>query len=144
MTSYTFEHIHLRSPDPDATADWFGRMFGAEVIRSTVAGTPRVDVRLGGDALYGTGYVQAPDASMQAVDSVSNTADLDPDGLPAAGTWQVGDLALTIEPIAFSPVLLTAPDGRTSRFPRAWCRFTAQDGRTGQGWTEWNQPQTHT
>ena len=52
MTSYTFEHIHLRSPDPDATADWFGRMFGAEVIRSTVAGTPRVDVRLGGMDIF--------------------------------------------------------------------------------------------
>ena len=30
MTAYAFEHIHLRSPNPDATADWFGRMFGAE------------------------------------------------------------------------------------------------------------------
>jgi len=45
---YLFEHIHLRSPDPDATADWFGRMFGAEVIRSVVNGAKRVDVKLGG------------------------------------------------------------------------------------------------
>jgi lactoylglutathione lyase len=52
MTAYTFEHIHLRSPDPDATADWFGRMFGADVIRSTVAGAPRVDVRLGGMDIF--------------------------------------------------------------------------------------------
>jgi catechol 2,3-dioxygenase-like lactoylglutathione lyase family enzyme len=52
MTAYTFEHIHLRSPNPDATADWFGRMFGAEVIRSTVAGAPRVDVRLGGMDIF--------------------------------------------------------------------------------------------
>lgn len=52
MSAYTFEHIHLRSPDPDATADWFGRMFGAEVIRSTVGGAPRVDVRLGGMDIF--------------------------------------------------------------------------------------------
>ena len=52
MSAYTFEHIHLRSPDPDATADWFGRMFGAEVIRSTVGGNPRVDVRLGGMDIF--------------------------------------------------------------------------------------------
>jgi hypothetical protein len=46
-----------------------------------------------------------------------------------------------MEPVAFSPVLLEADDGRVSRFPRAWCRFTAADGRQGHGWTEWNQPQ---
>lgn len=48
MAAYLFEHIHLRSPDPEATAEWFGRMFGAEVVRSVVGGAPRVDVRLGG------------------------------------------------------------------------------------------------
>lgn len=52
MTAYRFEHIHLRSPDPDATADWFGRMFGAEVTRSVVAGAPRVDVKLGGMDIF--------------------------------------------------------------------------------------------
>jgi len=52
MSAYIFEHIHLRSVDPDATADWFGRMFGAEVIRSTVGGNPRVDVRLGGMDIF--------------------------------------------------------------------------------------------
>jgi hypothetical protein len=100
-----------------------------------------VDVRLGDDALYGTGYVQDPGGTMAAVTTVAHTTALDADGLPEQATWQVGDLALDIEPVAFSPVLLTAPDGRLSRFPRAWCRFTAPDGRTGHGWTEWNQPQ---
>lgn len=52
MTAYAFEHIHLRSPDPDATADWFARMFGAEIIRATVAGAPRVDVKLGGMDIF--------------------------------------------------------------------------------------------
>jgi hypothetical protein len=100
-----------------------------------------VDVRLGADPLYGTGYVQAPDGTMEAVTSVASSAELDGDGLPTTAAWQVGGLDLAIEPVAFSPVLLAAPDGRTSRFPRAWCRFTAPDGRTGHGWTEWNQPQ---
>ena len=100
-----------------------------------------VDVRIGDDALYGTGYVQAPDGTMTAIDAVAHGAELDPDGLPTTATWQLGDLDLAIEPVAFSPVLLTADDGRLSRFPRAWCRFTAADGRTGQGWTEWNQPE---
>jgi crotonobetainyl-CoA:carnitine CoA-transferase CaiB-like acyl-CoA transferase len=38
MTQFTFDHIHLRSPDPEATAVFYERMFGAEVLRSTPAG----------------------------------------------------------------------------------------------------------
>jgi hypothetical protein len=51
-----------------------------------------------------------------------------------------GRLDLRIEPQAFGPLLLTAPDGRISRFPRGLARFVADDGRTGLGWIEWNQP----
>jgi hypothetical protein len=78
---------------------------------------------------------------MEQVTHVDSTALLDDAGLPTTATWDVGDLSLTMEPVAFSPVLLEADDGRVSRFPRAWCRFTAADGRQGHGWTEWNQPQ---
>ena len=99
-----------------------------------------VDVAVDGTRLYGTGYVQDPGGEMAGTDVVDSSADLGPEGLPRSATWSVGDLALAIEPVAFSPVLLASVEGRTSRFPRAWCRFTAPDGRRGQGWTEWNQP----
>lgn len=52
MSGYTFEHIHLRSPDVEATARFYERMFGAEVIRSTVAGAARVDLKLGGMDIF--------------------------------------------------------------------------------------------
>ncbi len=97
-------------------------------------------VDIGGTPVYGTGYVQGPAAELVGTDRAERSEVLGAHGLPESARWQVGDLALTVEPVAFSPVLLTAPDGRTSRFPRAWCRFTADDGRTGHGWTEWNQP----
>lgn len=48
----TFDHLHLRSPDPEATAVWFERVLGAEVIRSTQQGKPRVDLRLGGQKIF--------------------------------------------------------------------------------------------
>ena len=51
-----------------------------------------------------------------------------------------GELDLTFEPVAFSPVLLVHPDGRQARFPRAMARVTTADGRSGGGWIEWNQP----
>jgi catechol 2,3-dioxygenase-like lactoylglutathione lyase family enzyme len=49
---YKWDHIHLRSPDPEATAAWFERMLGAVVIRSTVAGKPRIDLKLGGADVF--------------------------------------------------------------------------------------------
>ena len=98
-------------------------------------------VDLDGTPVYGTGYVQPTGAAMTAVSEVGHTEIAAPDGLPATGTWRVGELDLTVTPVAFAPVLLTADDGRVSRFPRAWCRFDAADGRSGHGWTEWNQPQ---
>ena len=33
MPEYRYDHIHLRSPDPNATARFFETMFGAEVRR---------------------------------------------------------------------------------------------------------------
>ena len=52
MTTFTFDHIHLRSPDPEATAVFYERMFGAEVLRSSQQGEPRVDIRLGGQIIF--------------------------------------------------------------------------------------------
>ena len=65
------------------------------------------------------------------------------DGLinAAAMTIAGGQLELRIEPLTFGPILLKAPDGRVSHFPRAMCRVHAADGRTGSGWIEWNRVQ---
>ena len=97
-------------------------------------------VDLQGDRLFGTGYLQPPGGPLVGTDVVARSEELGRGGFPDVASWQIGDLRMRVEPIAFSPVLLTAPDGRITRFPRAWCRFVADDGRTGHGWTEWNQP----
>ena len=52
MATYTWDHIHLRSPDPEATAQWFERVFGAEIIRSMQEGAPRIDLKLGGANVF--------------------------------------------------------------------------------------------
>jgi hypothetical protein len=101
-------------------------------------------VTYGGAPLYATGYVQGPDGPLGAVaaDAIDRSQDLGAEGLPVTGRLQLAELGLTIAPVAFAPVLLAAPDGRISRFPRALCRFTDETtGRRGSGWTEWNQPQ---
>ena len=48
MARFTWDHVHLRSPDPEATAAFYERMFGAEVIRTVQQGAPRIDLKLGG------------------------------------------------------------------------------------------------
>jgi catechol 2,3-dioxygenase-like lactoylglutathione lyase family enzyme len=52
MTKVVFEHIHLRSPNPEATAKFYADMFGAEILRSAPAGKPRIDLNLGGQAIF--------------------------------------------------------------------------------------------
>ena len=44
MPVVTFDHIQLRSPDPEATAAWFEQMLSGEIIRRP----GRVDVRTRG------------------------------------------------------------------------------------------------
>jgi lactoylglutathione lyase len=52
MPTYTWDHVHLRSPDPEATAQWFERMLGAEVLRTMQEGKPRIDLKLGGANIF--------------------------------------------------------------------------------------------
>ncbi len=52
MATYTWDHIHLRTPNQEATAQWFERIFDAQVIRSTMLGKPRIDMKLGGANIF--------------------------------------------------------------------------------------------
>ncbi len=52
MTAFTFDHIHLRSPNPEETAAYFERMFEAEIIRTTQDGKPRIDMKIGGQNVF--------------------------------------------------------------------------------------------
>lgn len=52
MARITWDHVHLRTPDPEAMARWFEHMLGAEVIRTTQQGKPRIDLKLGGANIF--------------------------------------------------------------------------------------------
>jgi catechol 2,3-dioxygenase-like lactoylglutathione lyase family enzyme len=34
MSNFTWDHVHLRTTDPEAMAHWFANMLGAEVVRA--------------------------------------------------------------------------------------------------------------
>jgi lactoylglutathione lyase len=48
VANIKWDHIHLRSPDVEATALWFESMLGAEIIRSP----QRTDLKLGGADIF--------------------------------------------------------------------------------------------
>ena len=53
MTEFSYDHVHLRSPDPEATARYYEGMFGAEIIKSIQSdGRERVDMSLGGVIMF--------------------------------------------------------------------------------------------
>jgi len=116
MSEFAFDHIHLRSPDPEATATFYERMFGAEVLRSVQQGNPRIDIRLGGQdifiALAAPGKAAAPPVSpYQGLDHVGlrvTGIDAVVAGLKAKGA------VFTMEPTTIRPgvriAFLTGPE----------------------------------
>ena len=52
MANYTWDHIHLRTTNPEAMAQWFEQKLGAEVIRTMQQGKPRIDLQLGGASIF--------------------------------------------------------------------------------------------
>ena len=74
MPMYTWDHVHLRSPDPEATAQWFERILGAEVLRTIQEGKPRIDLKLGGANIFiapvapGEGVNPPPTTPYQGLD----------------------------------------------------------------------------
>jgi len=76
MARITWDHVHLRTPDPEAMAQWFERMLGAEVIRTTQQGKPRIDLKLGGAMIFiagvtpGEGVNPAPKTPYRGLDHI--------------------------------------------------------------------------
>jgi hypothetical protein len=91
---------------------------------------------------YGVGYVQR-DGELAEIESVKATEVVAENGLITRARIESGPdrLGVDVEPLAYGAILLTAPDGRISHFPRAMCRVRTDDGRSGVGWVEWNRNQ---
>src|ERR1700746_3424999 len=70
MPVVTWDHVHLRSPDPEATAAWLEDILGGVIIR----GTGRIDVKLGGANVFiakvepGDGVNTPPKTPYQGLD----------------------------------------------------------------------------
>ncbi len=112
MAAFTFDHIHLRSPDPEATAAFYERVFGVELRRSP----QRIDFVLGGQAIFvspinepATG--EAPSAPYRGLEHIG-LAVQDIDGVVAE--LKAKGVAFTMEPTTIRPgvriAFLRAPE----------------------------------
>ena len=53
MTQFTWEHIHLRSLNPEATAAWYEDKLGAEIVKTPQTnGSVRIDLNLAGQKVF--------------------------------------------------------------------------------------------
>ena len=53
MVTYSYDHIHLRSRDPMATAQYFNKMFDAKILESIQSdGQPRIDLDINGLIIF--------------------------------------------------------------------------------------------
>ena len=74
MSNFTYDHIHLRSTDPEKTAAYYERMFDAQIIRSMQEGKPRIDMKIGGQDVFiapvppGSGVNPPPVTPYQGLD----------------------------------------------------------------------------
>ena len=74
MATFTYDHIHIRSTDPEKTAAYYARMFEAEIIRTMQDGAPRIDMKIGGANVFiapvtaGSGVNPPPVTPYQGLD----------------------------------------------------------------------------
>ena len=125
MAKFTWDHIHIRTPDPEATAQWFEKMLGAEIIRTMQQGAPRIDIKLGGANVFlapvkaGDGVNPPPTTPYQGLDHFG----LSVTGIDAiAADLKAKGVKFTREPTTVRPgtrvVLHRGPAGRLDRTAR--------------------------
>jgi lactoylglutathione lyase len=118
MAKYTWDHIHLRTTNPEATAQWYESKLGAEVIRTMQQGKPRIDLKLGGANIFiapvaaGDGVNPPPTTPYQGLDHFGLTVT----GIDAiAADLKAKGVEFTREPTTVRPgvrvCFIRAPEG---------------------------------
>ena len=114
MPIVTWDHVHLRSPDPEATAAWLENILGGVIIR----GPGRIDVKLGGANVFiapvaaGDGVNPPPVTPYQGLDHFGLTVS----GIDAVvAELKAKGVEFTREPTTVRPgtrvAFLRAPEG---------------------------------
>lgn len=114
MLNVIWDHIHLRSPDPEATATWLQDILGGEIVRHP----GRIDVKLDGASVFiakvepGDGVHPAPATPHQGLDHFGLTVkDID----DVAAQLKAKGVTFTTEPTTIRPgvriLFIRGPEG---------------------------------
>jgi lactoylglutathione lyase len=100
MPTVTWDHVHLRTPDPEAMATWLEDILGGQIIRSP----GRIDVKLGGANVFiiaaGDGVHAPPVTPYQGLDHFGLTVkDID----AVAAEIKAKGVEFTKEPTTIRP-----------------------------------------
>jgi catechol 2,3-dioxygenase-like lactoylglutathione lyase family enzyme len=93
--AFKFDHVHIISQNPKASADWYVEMFGATITADTVArGAPQIFVSLGGMTILirGRRPGEAPVAT-RPIQSYADFSSHNAWGTDHIGFMYAGDLA---------------------------------------------------
>jgi catechol 2,3-dioxygenase-like lactoylglutathione lyase family enzyme len=93
--AFRFDHVHIISEDPEASASWYVEMFGATIAANTVArGAPQIFVDLGGTTILirGRRLGEAP-APARPIRPFADFSSHDAWGTDHFGFLYEGDLA---------------------------------------------------
>ena len=109
---FRYDHIHLRSRDLEATAEYYARVFGAEVLRSVQSdGQSRIDLDIDGLTLFlakvaeGEDVPEAPAEPYLGLDHFGFTVD---NLEEAAAEMKRRGAVFTVEPFQLRPGLKIA------------------------------------
>ena len=121
--TYTYDHIHVRTKDPEGMASFFETMFGATVLKRIQSdGVPRVDLDVNGLAIFIASVVPE-----EHIDSNPSDPHL---GLDHFG-FRVDDIDGAVEDLRSKGAEIygsPAPSGRASASP-------SYAGRTTFAWS---------
>ena len=106
MVAFTWEHVHLRSPNPEETAQWYHDKLGAEIVRTKMAdGSDRIDLNLAGQKVFvaqaDPGQAgEAPSSPYMGLDHFGMTVT---DMAEAVAELKAKGVAFTMEPKQIRP-----------------------------------------
>ena len=99
-------------------------------------GTVLAAAVIDGDLASARGSIDGRDVAVTAASQTMSGP-----GMPTGARITLGGIEVGVDPVVVTPLELVDPEERRTRGPRALCRLTVADGRTGHGWAEWNEPQ---
>jgi hypothetical protein len=112
---------------------WDSRSF--DVVGHLDDGTTFSATVVDGDLTRATASIDGVTATVVAASQASGAH-----GLPTGARLRLDDLEIGLDVVGVTPLELVDAEQRVSRVPRALCRCTTTDGRSGRAWLESSEP----